>query len=245
MKWLKAYTLALLTFLWLPLLVVIWKGVSVEAFTRLLESSDILLAFRNSALLAVGTAIFTTGLGLATAFAIPHFGPRTRAWMLGSFLLPLVLPEIAFGIAYLVWYRALGLSLGWTTLLLSHFAFCFCYVVLILKTSVSQLDPSLADAARDLGAGSYHVFRHAVLPQLLPGLVAAGMMAFALSLDDFLITFFVKGIDQITLPIKIFSMMRLRMGIEVYALSVVLFGISVASVVITQLWFIRSQKSPR
>ena len=242
MKILRAYTWALLLFLWSPLLIVLWKGLSIAAFSRLLESTDLLASFRNSLLLALATAVISATLGLATAFLLPLVGPRLRTWIVGSLLLPLVLPEIAFGLAYLVWYRNLGVPLGWSTLILSHFAFCFCYVVLVLKSSVMQIDHSLSDAARDLGAGSWGVFRHALLPQLLPGIVAGTMMAFSLSLDDFLITFFVKGIDQITLPIKLFSMMRLRLGIEVYALSVLLFGISVVSVVITQLWFIRSEK---
>ena len=170
---------------------------------------------------------------------------RLRRWMLGSLLLPLVLPEIAFGLAYLVCYRTAGIPLGWTTLLLSHFAFTFCYVVLVLKNGVARLDPSLADAARDLGAGPFTVFRHAILPQLVPSLVAGAMMAFSLSLDDFLISFFVKGVDQLTLPVKVFSMMRLGIGPEIYALSVVLFGFSFLSVIITQVWLYRSQKSRR
>jgi spermidine/putrescine transport system permease protein len=245
MRILRAYSWALLLFLWSPLLIVLWKGLNVTAFQRLLESSDLLMSFRSSLLLAIGTALISAVLGLTTAFALPLLSPRLRTWVVGSLLLPLVLPEIAFGLAYLVWYRSLGIPLGWTTLLVSHFAFCFCYVVLVLKSNVEQLDASLADAAKDLGANGFMVFRHAFFPQLLPGIIAGTMMAFSLSLDDFLITFFVKGIDQLTLPIKIFSMMRLRFGTEVYALSVVLFGISVISVVITQLWFIRSQKSRR
>jgi len=241
-KILRAYTLALLVFLWMPLSVLLFKGMSLVAFEKLLNSSDVLSSFRNSLVLAAATAILTTVLGLVTAFALPLLSNRMRGWVIGSLLLPLVLPEIAFGIAYLVWFRILGMPLGWTTLLGAHFAFCFCYVVLVLKSSVSELDHSLSDAARDLGANAVSVFRHAVLPQLWPGLIAGAMMAFSLSLDDFLITFFVKGIDQLTLPIKLYSMMRLRLGVEVYALSVILFGISVISVVITQLWFIRSQK---
>lgn len=242
MKILRAYAIALLLFLWSPLLVVLWKGFSIEAFSRLLESTDLLYSFRNSLLLALATALISATLGLATAFALPLFSERTRRWIVGSLLLPLVLPEIAFGLAYLVWYRSLQIPLGWSTLVVSHFAFCFCYVVLVLKSNVEKLDSSLSDAARDLGANGLMVLRHALLPQLLPGIIAGTMMAFSLSLDDFLITFFVKGIDQVTLPIKIFSMMRLRFGPEVYALSVLLFGISVISVVITQLWFIRTEK---
>lgn len=242
MKWLRSYFWGLLLFLWAPLLVVLFKGSSLAAFQKLLDNTEVMISFRNSLILGVATAALSTTLGLATAFALPAFPPRWRGWITGSLLLPLVLPEIAFGIAYLVWYQQLGLALGWSTLLLSHFAFTYCFVVLVLKTSVAQLDHSLADSARDLGASAVQVFRHAVFPQLLPGLVAGGMMAFSLSLDDFLITFFVKGIDQITLPIKVYSMMHLRIGPEIYALSVVLFAISLLSVLFTQLWYARSQK---
>lgn len=245
MRWLKAYMWLLLAFLWAPLLMVLVKGGKPEAFERLLRNTELVLSFRNSLVLAAGTAVITTALALATAFALPSFPARARSWITGSLLLPLVLPEIAFGIAYLVWYQQLGLAPGWATLLLSHFAFTFCFVVLVLKTSVARLDYSLADSARDLGAGPLAVFRHALLPQLMPGIVAGAMMAFSLSLDDFLITFFVKGIDQLTLPVKVYSMMHLRIGPEIYALSVVLFGISLVSVIFTQLWYARSRSSRR
>jgi spermidine/putrescine transport system permease protein len=245
MKALKVYFWALLVFLWSPLLVVLIKGSTLNAFEKLLRNSEVILAFRSSLFLALGTALISTVLGLATAFALPAFSPRARAIFTGSLLLPLVLPEIAFGIAYLVWYQQLGLAPGWVTLLLSHFAFTFCFVVLVLKTSVAKIDHSLSDSARDLGAGAWGVFRHALLPQLMPGIVAGAMMAFSLSLDDFLITFFVKGIDQLTLPVKIYSMMHLRLGPEIYALSVVLFAISLVSVIFTQLWYVTSQRSSR
>ncbi len=240
MKYFKAYMWGLLLFLWSPLLVVLVKGSKLSAFQKLLDNTEVMASFRNSLLLGAGTALISTVLGLITAFALPAFPEKVRGWITGSLLLPLVLPEIAFGIAYLVWYQTLGLAPGWSTLLLSHFAFTYCFVVLVLKTSVARLDHSLSDSARDLGAGSVQVFRHAILPQLMPGIIAGAMMAFSLSLDDFLITFFVKGIDQITLPIKVYSMMHLRIGPEIYALSVVLFAISLLSVLITQLWYARS-----
>jgi spermidine/putrescine transport system permease protein len=240
-KWLRAYTIGILIFLWAPLLVVLYKGSSITAFQKLLGNEEILLAFRNSLGLALSAAALATGFGLATAFALPRLPAGIRRWALGSLLLPLVLPEIAFGITYLVWFKAVGLSLGWTTLLLAHFAFTFSYVVLVLKSGVAALDPTLSEAARDLGAPPLTVFRHSILPQLIPSLAAGAMMAFSLSLDDFLISFFVKGIDEMTLPVKLYSMLRLRVGDEIYALSVVLFGFSLASVLITQVWLYRSR----
>jgi spermidine/putrescine transport system permease protein len=240
-KWLRAYTIGILVFLWGPLLVVLYKGSSLKAFEKLLGNEEILLAFRNSLGLAFSAALLATCFGLATAFALPRMSAGIRRWVLGSLLLPLVLPEIAFGITYLVWFKAVGLSLGWATLLLAHFAFTFSYVVLVLKSGVAALDPTLSEAARDLGAPPLTVFRHSILPQLLPSLAAGAMMAFSLSLDDFLISFFVKGIDEMTLPVKLYSMLRLKVGEEIYALSVVLFGFSLTSVIITQVWLYRSR----
>jgi len=242
MRWLRVYVWALLFFLWAPLLLVIFKGCNLSAFERLFQNTEVMISFKNSLILGVSTALISTLMGLLTAFALPSISSKLRALITGSLLLPLVLPEIAFGIAYLVWFQQLGISPGWSTLLLSHFAFTFCFVVLVLKTSVINLDHTISDAAKDLGASPIDVFRHGVLPQLMPGIIAGAMMAFSLSLDDFLISFFVKGIDQLTLPIKIYRMMHLRIGPEIYALSVVLFGISLASVLLTQLWYARSQK---
>jgi spermidine/putrescine transport system permease protein len=230
-----------LAFLWAPLLAVLWKGASPSAFGHLFGNEEILLAFRNSLGLALAASFFALAFGLATAFAIPKLPQAWRRWVLGSLLLPLVLPEIAFGITYLVWFKTVHLPLGWITLLLAHFAFTFSYVVLVLKTGVANLDHSLSEAARDLGGSAFTVFRHSLLPQLIPSLAAGAMMAFSLSLDDFLISFFVKGIDQMTLPVKLYSMLRLRVGDEIYALSVVLFGFSLASVLITQVWLYRSR----
>ena len=234
MKYLRAYSILLIFILWAPLVFIIQKG--VFALPSLFENFEILLTFRNSLVLAAGSSLLACAMALATAFAIPHFPPSMRTFLMGSLILPLVIPEIAFGLAHLVWYQLLGLPLGWGTLFASHVGFIFSYCVLILNTSVAKLDLTLVDAAQDLGASPILVFRHALLPQLLPGLLAAFVMAFSLSLDDFLVSFLVKGFDQMTLPIKIYSMMRLNIGPEIYALSVVLFGISVVAVVITQLW---------
>jgi spermidine/putrescine transport system permease protein len=235
MKLLKAYTLGLMVFLWAPLLAVVWKGFSPSAFAKLLGNQEILLAFFDSLLLAAGSSLLSILLALATAFALPRLGRKHQRWVFCSLLLPLVLPEIAFGISYLVWFKQFGIPLGWTTLLLAHMAFSFCFVTLTLKPAVEALDPQIPQAAEDLGANPWQVFRHGILPQIFPALVAGFLMAFSLSLDDFLISFFVKGIDQITLPVKIYSMMRLKIGEEIYALSVVLFGFSITSVIISQL----------
>ena len=106
-----------------------------------------------------------------------------------------------------------------------------------MKTRVEALDNALVDAAKDLGASRFHVLRHAIIPQVAPGLLASFLTCFSLSLDDFLISFFVKGLSQMTLPIQVYSMMKTRIGPEIYALSLILFCISLFAVLISQLWF--------
>ena len=142
MKWLKGYMWGLLLFLWAPLLIVLVKGSSFSAFSRLLRNTEVMVSFRNSLLLGLATAAIATSLGLVTAFALPSFPERWRGWITGSLLLPLVLPEIAFGIAYLVLFQQLGLALGWGTLLLSHFAFTYSFVVLVLDRKSTRLNSS-------------------------------------------------------------------------------------------------------
>jgi spermidine/putrescine transport system permease protein len=225
-----------LSLLWAPLLFIFSKGANPDAFIKLLSRQDLLSAFGQSLILALTTSIIATFLGTITAFALPKFSAKTLAWIEGSLLLPMILPEIVFGLAYLVWFLRLGFTLGWTTLILGHVAFSFGYSVFVMKVSVEKMDWFRVDAAQDLGANYWQMFIHAFLPQLLPGLMASGLMVFSLSLDDFFISSFLKSLDQMTLPIQIFSMMRVRIGPEVYALAVVLFCLSLITVLSSQLW---------
>lgn len=235
MKTLRIYSFFLLAFLWMPLLSIAWKGLSVDAFQKLFRNNELLDSFFDSFLLAGGSAILSVLLALCTSFALPLLHKKMQKFVVASLFLPLVLPEIAFGISYLVWFKQLGLPLGWSTLLFSHMAFSFCFVALTLKPAVLAIDYQIPQAAQDLGANGWQVFRHGIFPQISPAIVAGFFMAFSLSLDDFLLSFFVKGVDQMTLPVKIYSMMRLKIGEEIYALSLLLFLFSSASVIISRL----------
>ena len=245
MKGLKVYAWLVLAFLWAPLLMVLKKGLSMESFERLFRNSEVLDALGNSAMLGIGAAIISTIIATMTAFASLNLGKASRLAITIGMVLPLVLPEIAFGLSFLVWYQYLGLSLGWPTLLVSHVAFTLPFALLVMQASMAQFRSEPIDAARDLGARPVSVFRHGALPQIIPSLLTSFVLSFSLSFDDFLVTFFVKGIDQVTMPIKIYSMIRLKIGTEVYALSVLLFLISVACVLMTQLWVLKSQKRLR
>ncbi len=245
MKALRIYSWLVLGFLWAPLLIVISKGLSPEAITRLFHRTEIFDALGRSVLLGIGTGIFSTLVATMAVFAVAHLSKLLRATVTVGMVLPLVLPEIAFGISFLVWFQFLNFSLGWTTLLLSHMAFSLPFGLLVMRASMAQFRREPIDAARDLSANFFNVLRHGVLPQILPSLLTSFVLTFSLSFDDFLVTFFVKGIDQVTMPIQIYSMIRLKAGVEIYSLSVLLFFISVACVLMTQLWLNKSPKRSR
>lgn len=242
-KFLKVASLLGVGFLLLPLVFVLAKGLQWEALRSLFAREDILSAASQSLGLAMGSALLTTFLGTMTALAMPQLGPRFESFVRGALVFPMVLPEIAIGLSLLVWFVHLGFPLGWGTLLGGHIALCLGYSTFVMKARVESLDESLLDAARDLGANRWGVFRHGLFPQLLPALLASFLMCFALSLDDFLISVFVKGFDQMLLPIQIFSMMRVRLGPEIYALASLLFCISLLGVLLTQIGLLsRSSK---
>jgi ABC-type spermidine/putrescine transport system permease subunit II len=235
-KALTAVAIAILLFLLAPLMGVVIKGLSRQAFADLFSKPEILSAAIDSFALAAASALIATVLGTMTAFALPSLSPRMRKFVARGLIFPMILPEIALGLSFMVWFIKWGIPLGWGTLLSAHCAFCLSYATLIMKARVETLDWSLVDAGRDLGAQKLSLFRHAIYPQLVPALIASLVTCFALSLDDFLVSTFVKGMDQKLLPITIYSMMRLRVGQEIYSLSLLLFCFSVLIVLVTQLW---------
>lgn len=228
--------LLFVVFLWSPLLVLVAKGASPEAFARLWERGDLWSALGQSLLLGVLSATVATLVGTFTALALPHLSKSVRGVANAGLLFPMVLPEIALGLALLVWFNRLGWPLGWATLIVSHAVFSLGFATFVMQGRVAQMDHHIFEAARDLGAGRVSLLRHAWWPQLKPGLVAAWLTAFALSMDSFLLSFFVKGLDQSLLPVQLFSMLRLKIGPEVYALSLLLFCASAGAVLISQLW---------
>lgn len=234
--------LLILFFILAPLLLVIPKGLDAAAFSQLLANTQLISSLLDSLFLAVVSAAFSTLLGTMIAFALPFYPPKVKSWITKGLVFPMVLPEIAMGISYMVWFLKCGLALGWMTLIMAHTSFCLSYATLILKTRVESLDWRLKDAARDLGARRWAVFRHALWPQIKPAMISAYLLCFCLSLDDFLISFFVKGIDQDLLPVRVFSMMRMRIQGEIYSLSVSLLCISVTVVLVTSLWQHSKQK---
>jgi spermidine/putrescine transport system permease protein len=228
--------------IWAPLTLVLARGAQLEGLRILLERPEIWEAFVSSLGLALVSALAATLIGACAAALLPRLTGWTSRLLGAGLLFPMLLPEIALGLSLLVWFIQLGMPLGWMTLGLGHLAFSVSYATLVLKGHFEIFDRSILEAVRDLGGGRWSVLRHAIWPQIFPGLVAAFFTAFGLSLDDFLVTFFVKGIDQMTLPVRIYGMIKVRLGPEIYSLSLLLFCISVTAVLLSQTWALRRQK---
>jgi ABC-type spermidine/putrescine transport system permease subunit II len=209
---------------------------SLAAYSHLVRNGDLVRAVVTSMLIGATSATLSTVLGGAAAFAFE----RGRPWAKGLFdslsLVPMVLPEIVFGLGLLTWFVFLRVSLGTVSLILAHVTFSVSYVALTVRGRVRALEQSIDDAARDLGATPWQLFSKVQLPLIAPALVAGWMMAFTLSFDDFLISFFTSGPDTVTLPMALYSVIRFGVSPEVFAMATVIFGVSfISAVVVTRL----------
>jgi spermidine/putrescine transport system permease protein len=171
--------------------------------------------------------ILSTIIGTLTAYGLFRYRFRGKAIFDGVLFLPIVTPEIVVGISLVVFFVAIHINLGLTTIIIAHTAFDIPFVMLIVRARLQGMDRALEEAAMDLGADEWTTFFRVTIPQLMPGIIAAALLAFTLSFDDFVITFFVAGVGSTTLPLKIYSMVRLGVSPKINALSalIVLFSI--------------------
>jgi len=215
-----AVCVAGMAFFYLPILVLIvnsfnasrfstvWGGFSLKWYALLFQQADIWAAFRNTLIIAVSATIVSMLLGTLAAFALHRY----RGWLQDThytlIYTPLVMPEILMGIGLLLFFGAIRMPLGLTTIFIAHVTFCISYVAMVVLARLQDFDFALVEAAQDLGAGLCTIIWRVMLPLLAPGILAGGLLAFSLSVDDFVITFFVSGPGSTTLPIKIYSMIK-------------------------------------
>lgn len=231
---LGSLTILAYLFLYAPILVLVafsfnesrltaeWKGFTLEWYGRLLTSPQIRLSLRNSLLVAAVTTVVATAIGTAAALALGRGTLRRAGALMALIALPIVVPEIVLASSLLLFFAAMGLRLGFLTVILAHVAFCVSYVVVVVRARLSGLDPSLEEAAADLGAGPWRTFFKVTLPGIAPGILSAALLVFALSIDDYVVTSFVAGVGSTTLPIQIYSMVRSGITPEINAVSTLL-----------------------
>ena len=241
-----AWLLVVGAFLYIPLAVMVlfsfnqgrrtavWRGFTTDWYARALSNSELLAALGNSLAIAAATTVFAVVLGTCAALVLQR--PfRGRATMAGALALPIVAPEICMGVATLVffarvlpWPAGLAWPLNLFPIVAAHTAFAFPFVAIVVRARLASLNPEVEEAARDLGAGPWRALIDVVLPHLRPSLIAGALLAFTLSLDDFVITFFASGPDTVTFPVKVYSMVRFSVTPEVNAISTLLLALTVA-----------------
>lgn len=211
-----------------------WNGFSLRWYEELWARPDIHQAAWNTVLIATISTLASVILGSLAAWCIHRFRSRTQRIHYGLIYAPLVVPDILMGLSLLFLFVNIGVSLNLTTIILAHTTYCMSYVALVMLARLQDFDESMIEAAQDLGAGWGGIIRRILFPLLGPGLAAGALLAFTLSVDDFVITFLVSGPGNTTLPVKIFSMMRRSSPQVINALSVIFMSVTFVIVIISQ-----------
>lgn len=200
-----------------------WGGFTTKWYIELFSNRDIMQALYNTLLIALLSAVIATLIGTIAALSIQGMKKKNRAVLMGITNIPMLNAEIVTGISLMLLFLTFRAKFGFTTILLSHITFNIPYVILSVMPRLKQLNPSVYEAALDLGASPWKAFFKVVFPDILPGVSSGFLMAFTMSLDDFIITHFTKGPGVDTLSTKIYTEVRKGIKPEMYALSTLIF----------------------
>jgi spermidine/putrescine transport system permease protein len=232
----RTYTFLIFFFLYAPIFVLIafsfnesksrgvWTGFTLKWYAELFSDREVLEALYNTLLIAMGSAMISTVIGTAAAIGIHWMKGFRKTVVVNLNYLPVLNPDIVTAVSLMTLYRALSLDFGMITLLLSHVVFCTPYVVLSVLPKLKQMNTNLAEVAMDLGATPLYAIRKVVVPEIMPGIVTGALIAFTLSIDDFVISFFNTGHGVSNLSILIYSMARRGINPVINALSTLMFA---------------------
>ena len=239
--WLWAAAALAYVFLYLPLVIVVvysfndsrlnaeWVGFTTKWYVKLFNNDEMITAAVNSLIIGVTSSVIATVLGTLAGIALHRFKLKFLPFLV---LTPIAIPEILMGVSLLIFFVMINLTLGMVSIILAHVAFCIGFVAIVVRARMQGMDDSLVEAARDLGATPWQAFRLVTLPQILPGIMAGALMAFTLSIDDFVITFFTAGVGASTLPLQIYSMIKIAVTPEVNAVSSLLMLLTLCLILI-------------
>ena len=250
---LTLYTALFFAFIYIPLVLIAlysfnanpinmmtWSGFTTDWYAQVLgyrtaitgdafyvESTDQLVqAVFNSLTIAMSTTMLATVLGTAIAIALYHFDFFGRRFYRVVMFMPMLMPDIVLGIALLIFFVNSGIDLGLKTIIIGQCTFLTSYVFIVVSARLSGMDRTLEHASADLGANEWTTFRRVVFPQLLPGILGGALLAFIISMDDLVITYFIAGVDVTTLPMFIFAMLRRGIKPEINAIAVMMLSFS-------------------
>jgi spermidine/putrescine transport system permease protein len=245
-RFLAAHAAAVYVFLYAPIAILVlfsfnrtsqtavWQGFTLEWYRRLFSNDLILASVRNSLIVGVATTAIATVLGTLVALALGRYEFRGKGATRNLLYLPIIIPEIVVGAALVTFFGVVGLRLSLTTVVIAHVVFSVSYVAIVVRARLSGFDRSLEEAALDLGAPPLQTFWRVTLPLILPGVVSGALLVFTVSIDDYVITSFVAGVGATTLPLQIYSMLKVGVTPEVNAVSTLLLGVTVVLILVAQ-----------
>ncbi len=250
-------TWAVLIFFYIPIILLvvnsfnanrqgtIWMGFTLKWYEQLFSSKgrDIWRALTNTLIVATIATAISTFIGTCGAFALHKYKSRFQNFHYCLIYTPLVVPEILIGISLLIFFMALKIELGLTTIVIAHVTFCISYVAMAVLSRLQDFDMTILEAARDLGANHWTTTWKVLVPIILPGIFAGALLAFTLSIDDFVITFFVNGPGTTTLPIQIQGMIKRGAMPLINALSTLLLAVTFVAILAYQMILKRNQRN--
>lgn len=224
----------------------VWMGFTLDWYARMIADERVRVAAQNSLVIALVSTIVSTVIGTLSALALERTRFRVKRMYEAAMYLPIIVPEIVMAIALLVFFNlaftwldqffGLTVKFGLGTITIAHIAFSFPFVAVVVRARLADFDRTLEQAAQDLGANEWQTFRHITLPLLMPGITAGALLAFTLSIDDFVITFFTAGVGSTTLPLEIYGRVRRGITPDVNALSTVMLLASIVLVLASLLF---------
>lgn len=243
-KFLTALCAALFLFMYGPLFVLMlysfnvteygvsWQGFTLQWYKEILTNDNVQNALKVSLLVAIPCVLISTAIGTLTAFAIYRNRFLGRGLLQGILYIPLLMPDLVMGVTLLLLFTSIGLSLGIMSILLAHISFSIPLATLVIIGRMARIDRRLEEAAMDLGADELTTMWKVTLPLLMPGILAAALLVFPWSFNDFVITYFVSGVGSSTLPLRVYSMIRVGVSPAVNALGTLIVVIPLVIVII-------------
>lgn len=257
----KVITVLIFIFLYVPIFILalasfntgndmaVFKEFTLNRYVELFKDSALLELLRNSAIIAILSTILATILGTAAAIGITRLGKRTRSLVMTTTNIPMTNPDIVTGVSLALLFAFAGSLLrlnsimGFWTLLIAHVTFNLPFVILNVLPRLHQMDPNLTDAAMDLGCTPLRAFFKVTIHEIMPGIIAGALMSFTMSLDDFVISYFVTGAGFITLPVEIYNYTKKPIHPKVYALFTLMFIVILILMIIMNIVQSKSDKS--
>ncbi|GIW30238.1 MAG: spermidine/putrescine ABC transporter permease [Meiothermus sp.] len=255
-RWLAVHAWLVFAFLYLPIAVIValsfnqsrfgvrFTGFTFDWYIRLFNNERILEYLTNTLVVAVVSTTVSTILGTLLAVGLVRYRFRWQNALRYLLYVPVVVPDVVMGISLLLLFDVVRDAIGWPrlslfTIILAHISFQIAYVTLVVRARLMLLDPTLEEAAKDLGATPWLTFREVTLPLIMPGVISGALLAFSLSLDDFVVTFFTAGPGSTTLPLYIYSSVKLGISPEIHALSTLMVGITILVLLLGALFWKR------